>query len=332
MKFIDFAKIYLESGDGGNGCLSFRREKFIPRGGPDGGDGGKGGDIIICASSQLSTLIDFRYHQHYRARKGENGSGANKTGASGEDIILKVPLGTVVRHSETKELISDLIRDDERVVVAKGGDGGRGNSRFVSSRNQAPRRADPGFPGESLWVELELKILADVGIIGFPNVGKSTFISVVSNAKPKIADYPFTTLVPNLGIVRLAEYKSFVIADLPGLIEGAAKGIGLGHRFLRHVERTKLLLHFLDMTLEPDEMMRRYQIINNELKSYSPLLAQKPQIAVFTKNDTVLNSDPSSLVSEEFTRNNIPVFSISSVAKTGIQPLLYKTFEMINSL
>ncbi|MGH7279124.1 MAG: GTPase ObgE, partial [Candidatus Rokuibacteriota bacterium] len=245
MNFVDEIDIFVKGGDGGAGCISFRREKFVPRGGPDGGDGGDGGDVFLEADAALATLLDFHYKRHYHAERGVHGQGSNMHGASGEDLTLRVPVGTVVRDRDTGELLGDLAAPGERIVVQAGARGGRGNARFASSTNRAPRRADLGRPGEGRWLHLELKLLADVGVIGFPNVGKSTLVSRLSAAKPKIADYPFTTLAPTLGIVRADAERTFVIADLPGLIEGAAEGKGLGHQFLRHTERTRLLLHVL---------------------------------------------------------------------------------------
>ena len=246
--FIDEAKIYVKGGDGGKGCVSFRREKYIPRGGPDGGDGGEGGDVIITADRNLHTLIDLRYQQHYRADRGGHGEGSNKHGKDGGDCRIRVPVGTIIKDTDTELILEDLNEDGKSLIAAKGGRGGKGNTRFKSSTNRAPRRAQKGLPGEEKWLYLELKLLADISIIGFPNAGKSTLISKISAAKPKISDYPFTTLTPNLGVVRVGDYKSFVVADIPGLIEGAYKGKGLGIRFLKHIERTKILLHLIDMS------------------------------------------------------------------------------------
>ncbi|MFH1729259.1 MAG: GTPase ObgE [Pseudomonadota bacterium] len=324
MKFIDYAKIYIRSGNGGAGCLSFRREKFIPKGGPDGGCGGKGGDVYVKATESLTTLIDFKYKQHYNAKRGEDGGSNNKTGASGEDITLLVPVGTVIIDSETKEQIKDLSTKGEVFLLAKGGNAGRGNQCFTSSINQAPKRFELGEQGEEKIIVLELKVIADIGIIGFPNVGKSTFISAISNARPKIADYPFTTLRPNLGIVKVEDYRSFVIADLPGLVEGASAGIGLGHRFLKHAERTKYLFHFLDMSLEPDENIKRYEVINKELQTYSKDLASKRQIVVLNKCDVLSeNGKVPNEIENYFKKKKIKIFPISAVARTGLQKLIY---------
>src|SRR5262245_57460867 len=276
--FVDEIDVFVKGGDGGAGCVSFRREKFVPRGGPDGGDGGDGGSIFLEADAAITTLLDFHYQRHYTAARGHHGKGANRHGASGDDTVLRVPLGTVVSDRDTGEHLGDLTAAGERVLVAKGARGGRGNARFVSSTNRAPRRADLGRAGEERWVHLELKLLADVGVVGFPNAGKSTLVSRLSAATPKIADYPFTTLTPTLGIVRVDEHSTFVIADLPGLIEGAAQGKGLGHRFLRHIERTHLLLHLIDLDPTNDrDPVSDWVTIQDELRAYSEALASRPQ-------------------------------------------------------
>ncbi|MGH7385233.1 MAG: GTPase ObgE, partial [Candidatus Rokuibacteriota bacterium] len=275
--FVDEIDIFVKGGDGGAGCLSFRREKFVPRGGPDGGDGGDGGSVILEADPAITTLLDFHYQRHYNAERGQHGKGANKQGASGDDTVLRVPLGTTVAERDGGLPLGDLTERGQRLLVARGARGGRGNARFVTSTNRAPRRADLGRAGEERWIHLELKLLADVGVVGFPNAGKSTLVSRLSAAKPKIADYPFTTLVPTLGIVRAGDDRSFVIADLPGLIPGAAGGKGLGHRFLRHTERTRLLVHLID--LDPStgrDPLADYQAIQDELGAYSVELAARP--------------------------------------------------------
>src|SRR5881396_708760 len=284
--FVDEIDVFVKGGDGGAGCGSFRREKFVPYGGPDGGDGGNGGSIWLEADSALTTLLDYHYKRHYHAERGTHGQGSNRHGASGEDMVLKVPLGTVVADRDTGEHLGDLTTPGQRILAIRGSRGGRGNARFATSTNQAPRRADLGRPGPERWLHLELKLLADVGVIGFPNAGKSTLVSRLSAAKPKIADYPFTTLVPTLGIARAAADRSFVIADLPGLIPGAAEGKGLGHQFLRHTERTRLLVHLLD----PDpntgrDLVEDLDAINAELAAYSPELAARPQIVAVNKAD-----------------------------------------------
>ena len=282
MKFLDQAKIYLRSGDGGAGCVSFRREKFIEFGGPDGGTGGRGGDVIAEAAENLNTLIDFRYQQHFRAERGHHGMGKDRSGASGKDMIIKLPVGTQILAEDQKTVIADLTKPGQRAVLAKGGDGGRGNASFKSSTNRAPRQAEPGWPGEERWVWLRLKLIADAGIVGLPNAGKSTLLAAVSAAKPKIADYPFTTLHPQLGVVRVDD-GDFVLADIPGLIEGAHEGAGLGTRFLGHVERCGVLIHLVDVT--QDDVAAAYKTIRAELKAYSPLLAAKPEIVVLNKCD-----------------------------------------------
>jgi GTP-binding protein len=284
--FVDEIDIFVKGGDGGAGCISFRREKFVPRGGPDGGDGGDGGSVYLEADPALTTLLDFRYKRHYHAPRGQHGEGSNRHGRGGEDLMVRVPLGTVVTDRETGEAIGDLTAPGQRVLAIRGSRGGRGNARFSSSTNQAPRRADNGRPGPERWLHLELKLLADVGVIGFPNAGKSTLVSRVSAAKPKIGDYPFTTLAPTLGIVRVDGDRTFVIADLPGLIPGASEGRGLGHQFLRHTERTRLLLHLLD--LDPAsgrDPLDDLRVIDAELAAYSPSLAARPQLVVASKAD-----------------------------------------------
>lgn len=289
MKFLDRAKIFVKAGNGGDGCLSFRHEKFIEFGGPDGGDGGKGGDVIIVGDADLNTLIDYRYTQHFKAQRGENGRGSNKYGAGGADLVLRVPIGTEVLSSDGSTVIIDIIEKDQKFILAKGGIGGRGNNRFKSSTNQAPRRADKGQVGEELWIWLQLKLIADVGLIGLPNAGKSTFLSVTTGAKPKIADYPFTTVIPQLGVVRVKEAGEFVLADIPGLIEGAHEGKGLGDRFLAHIERCSVLIHLVDATQE--DPVRAYKMLRDELASYSADMTQKPEIIVLNKVDALDKKD-----------------------------------------
>ena len=284
MQFLDRAKVYVRSGDGGNGCISFRREKFIEFGGPDGGDGGKGGDVILECVTNLNTLLDYRYQQHFKARKGGNGMGQNRSGAGGADVVLKLPPGTQVFTEDDETLITDLTKPGERVVLLRGGNGGFGNARFKSSTNQAPRRANPGQPGEEMTIWLRLKLIADAGLVGLPNAGKSTFLAAVSAAKPKIADYPFTTLHPKLGLVRL-DGTDFVLADIPGLIEGAHEGAGIGDRFLGHVERCAVLLHLVDATF-PDPA-NAYRIIRGELEAYGAVLEEKPEVIALSKSDAV---------------------------------------------
>ena len=284
MKFLDQAKIFIKSGDGGNGCASFRREKYVPHGGPDGGDGGRGADVVIECVDGLNTLIDFRYRQHFKARRGENGKGKDRTGAGSKALVIKVPVGTQVLSEDKSYVVADMTELGQRIVLARGGDGGFGNARFKSSVNQSPRHADPGWPGEEMWVWLRLKLIADAGLVGLPNAGKSTFLSATSRARPKVADYPFTTLHPNLGVVTLDD-DTFVLADIPGLIEGAHEGAGLGTRFLGHVERCQILLHLVDGTL--DDVAASYRTVRDELDAYGAGLADKPEIVALNKCDSL---------------------------------------------
>ena len=286
MKFIDEAMITVQSGDGGKGCLSFRREKFIPRGGPDGGDGGKGGDIILSTTSRKRTLYQFRYQRHFKAKNGAHGQGKQKTGKNGRNLFIELPPGTLVIDADTGHLIKDLVDTGETIVILKGGRGGQGNTRFKTSTHRTPRFAQPGEPGETRTLKLELKLLADVGIIGLPNAGKSTLIAAISSARPKIANYPFTTLTPSLGVVQTDWAEPFVVADIPGLIKGAHQGTGLGIKFLRHIERTRILVHLIDVSsIDPDDPLQEYQTINQELVMYDEKLMQKPQIVVLNKLD-----------------------------------------------
>jgi GTP-binding protein len=322
MKFLDQCKIYLKSGDGGRGAMSFRREKFIEFGGPDGGDGGKGGDIAFVAADNLNTLIDYRYRQHFRAQNGRGGAGANRTGANGRDLVLRVPVGTQILHDDKETLLADLTRPDQRVVLLRGGDGGFGNSHYKSSTNQAPRRAGPGWPGQELWVWLRLKLIADAGLVGLPNAGKSTFLSRVTHARPKIADYPFTTLHPQLGVVRLDDDTEFVLADLPGLIEGASDGAGLGTRFLGHVERCAVILHLIDGT--EDDVVGAYRTIRHELAGYGHGLADKPEIVGLNKIDAI---EPGAVMDKgrvlaRAARPGTSVLPLSGVSGAGVPQLL----------
>ncbi|MBI4687044.1 MAG: GTPase ObgE [Nitrospirae bacterium] len=286
MQFVDQVKIYLKAGDGGRGCISFRREKYVPRGGPNGGDGGRGGHIIFKTTRDVNTLLDVRYQQHYYAERGEHGMGKDMHGRNGKDMIIPVPIGTLIKDASTDEVLEDLIKDGQEFMAAKGGRGGLGNAHFKTSTRQAPKFAQPGEPGEEKTLVLELKLLADVGLIGLPNAGKSTLISAISSAKPKIADYPFTTLVPVLGVVKARGFRSFVVADIPGLIEGAHRGAGLGFQFLRHVERTSILLHLVDVSeITEEDPVENFEKINKELELYSPGLLEKPQAVVGTKLD-----------------------------------------------
>ncbi len=288
MKFVDESTIEVSAGDGGHGCISFRREKYIPKGGPDGGNGGDGGSVYLVADAGLNTLADFRHERRFRAQRGENGAGRQRTGGRGEDLEIRVPVGTIVSEADTQELLGDLTREGERLLVARGGRGGRGNVTFKSSTNQAPRRATEGTPGEHHALHLELKVLADVGLLGLPNAGKSTLIRAVSNATPRVADYPFTTLHPHLGVVRVGAARSFVMADIPGLIEGAAEGAGLGHRFLKHVARSGLLLHLVELApTDGAAPAERVRAIEGELERFDPALLERPRWLVFTKSDLV---------------------------------------------
>jgi GTP-binding protein len=323
MRFVDEVKIEVKSGAGGAGCVSFRREKFIPLGGPDGGDGGKGGDVIFQVSPHLATLLDLRHKPHLKAGRGKHGMGKDRHGAGGEDMTVLLPQGTVIKDAETDEVLADLSEPGQTVLLMKGGRGGQGNARFASATNKAPKFAQPGEPGEERWLRLELKLMADVGLLGFPSVGKSSFIAKVSAARPKIADYPFTTLVPNLGVVPYKNYRSFVIADMPGLIEGAHTGAGLGLRFLKHVERTELLLHILDISWMPDrDPIREYEAINRELAQFDPELARKRQIIVINKLDLPAVRENLPQVLPWFTERGLKVFPISAATGEGIPPLL----------
>lgn len=331
MQFVDYVKIYVKAGDGGRGCVSFRREKYVPRGGPDGGDGGKGGDVIIKASSDLHTLLDYRYKKIYKAESGEHGKGSNMTGRDGEDLIIKVPVGTVIKNMETNKIIADLDEEGKSIVIAKGGRGGLGNTHFATSTNQAPRYAQPGQKGEELWIILELKLLADVGLIGLPNAGKSTLISVISSAKPKIADYPFTTLTPVLGVVKYGDHQSFVVADIPGLIEGAHRGTGLGHQFLRHVERTSMLLHLVDVSDFIDsDPVENFEKIQKELELYNPSLIKKPLAVAGTKIDLAHKANRLNKLREYCEKKAIDFFAISAVKQEGLDKLLNYLSERVN--
>ncbi|NPA58760.1 MAG: GTPase ObgE [Aquificae bacterium] len=333
MKFVDKAKIHVKAGDGGNGCVAFRREKFVPLGGPAGGDGGKGGDVIIVADPRMRTLLDFKHKRHYKAEKGQHGSGSNKHGRKGEDLIIKVPVGTVIKDAETGEVIADLVEEGQQVVVAKGGKGGKGNAAFKTSTNQSPDYAEEGKKGEEKWLDLELKLIADLGIVGFPNAGKSTLISVLSNAKPKIADYPFTTLAPVLGVMKTEEGENIVIADIPGLIEGASEGQGLGHDFLRHVERTKGLIHLIDISdFREREPVEAFEMINKELKKYSPQLAEKPQIVVGNKIDILSDRSLIQKLEKYFKEKGYPFVAVSLATKEGIDKLKKEIIKLYHKV
>ena len=331
--FIDRARISIESGSGGNGMSSFRREKYVPKGGPSGGDGGHGGAVILRATRNMNTLIDFRYRRIFKAKPGENGQSSNKFGKDANDLYIDVPLGTSVYDDESDKLLADLVADGEEYVALKGGRGGRGNARFATSANRAPKFAEQGEPGQERWLRLELKVLADVGIIGYPSVGKSSLIRKVSAAKPEVAAYPFTTLTPSLGVVRLDEERQFVMADIPGLIEGASKGVGLGHQFLRHVERSKVLLHMVDVTgSEGRDPLEDAEIINTELALYSDLLPQKRQLIVANKIDALSDVEALKTFTKIQTEKGREVFPISTVTGKGIPALLQRTWEVLQEV
>jgi len=326
MKFVDEVTIEVAAGNGGSGCASFRREKFIPFGGPNGGDGGRGGHVYAVADLNLNTLVDYRYTRRHEARNGEAGRGADQFGAAGDDVVLRMPVGTIIRDAETGEKLAELLVAGEKVMLAKGGDGGFGNLHFKTSTNRAPRQKTSGWPGDRKSLMLELRVLADVGLLGMPNAGKSTLIAAISNARPKIADYPFTTLHPNLGVVRVGENQSFVVADVPGLIEGAAEGAGLGHQFLRHLQRTRLLLHLVDMAPFDDSVdpVAQARAIVQELKKYDAALHAKPRWLVLNKLDMVPGDERAQRV-KDFVRRlrwKIPVFEISALTREGCEPLI----------
>ncbi|MGN7306195.1 GTPase ObgE [Bacillus subtilis] len=327
--FVDQVKVYVKGGDGGNGMVAFRREKYVPKGGPAGGDGGKGGDVVFEVDEGLRTLMDFRYKKHFKAIRGEHGMSKNQHGRNADDMVIKVPPGTVVTDDDTKQVIADLTEHGQRAVIARGGRGGRGNSRFATPANPAPQLSENGEPGKERYIVLELKVLADVGLVGFPSVGKSTLLSVVSSAKPKIADYHFTTLVPNLGMVETDDGRSFVMADLPGLIEGAHQGVGLGHQFLRHIERTRVIVHVIDMSgLEGRDPYEDYLTINQELSEYNLRLTERPQIIVANKMDMPQAAENLEAFKEKL-MDDYPVFPISAVTREGLRELL---FEVANQL
>jgi GTP-binding protein len=320
MKFLDQAKIYLRSGDGGNGVVAFRREKHLEFGGPDGGNGGKGGDIVFVAADNLNTLIDFRYTQHFRAPKGGNGAGSDRTGAGATDVVIQVPIGTQIIDEDHETLLADLDQPGKRVTLLRGGDGGHGNAHFKTSTNRAPRKSTPGYPGEERWVWLRLKLIADVGLVGLPNAGKSTFLSVVSAARPKIADYPFTTLHPQLGVVRLSHSEEFVVADIPGLIEGAHEGAGLGDRFLGHVERCAMLLHLIDGAA--GNVVQAWRTIRQELESYGAGLTEKPELLILNKSDAMTPRQAAARRSALARASGRPVMLMSSASGQGVPEVL----------
>lgn len=337
MKFIDEAEIIVEAGSGGNGCVSFRREKFIPRGGPDGGDGGRGGDVILKAAHHLSTLLDQKYRQLYRAKRGTHGRGKDMHGRRGDNLVVRVPVGTVVKEADSGKALGDLTSRGEELLIARGGRGGRGNARFTTSRNQAPPSAEKGEPGDNLRLRLELKLLADVGLVGFPNAGKSTLIARVSAARPKIADYPFTTLVPNLGVVSYKDEASFVIADIPGIIKGAHTGAGLGLRFLRHIERARILLYLIDLSAPPSVSGGRgnpgpggtFGTLRKELSSHDATLAKKPFVIALNKIDLPDARSKIDRITRSLDRCGAPCFPISAATGEGVAPLMDRLAEMV---
>jgi GTPase len=335
MKFVDEAYIDISAGDGGAGCVSFRHEKYKEFGGPNGGDGGRGGHVFAVADSNLNTLVDYRYSRRHDAKRGQHGMGSDMFGAAGDDIILKMPVGTIITDSETGEVLFELLEDGEIITIAKGGDGGFGNLRFKSAINRAPRQKTPGWPGERKSLKLELKVLADVGLLGMPNAGKSTFITAISNARPRIADYPFTTLHPNLGVVRVGPEQSFVVADLPGLIEGASDGAGLGHLFLRHLQRTRLLLHIIDLAPFDDSVdpVAQAKAIAKELKKYDAGLFKKPRWLVLNKLDMVDGDKRAEVVADFVKRMKFkgPVFEISALTREGCEPLVKAIYKHIKA-
>ncbi len=332
MQFIDEAKVWVKAGDGGNGCIAFRRESHVPRGGPSGGDGGNGGSVILVADVQLSTLLDFRYKRHYNAPRGEDGRNKDQYGKGGDDLLLRVPVGTIIYDGDTDELLGDLDRDGDRLVVADGGFGGQGNIHFSTPWNQAPRIQKDGTPGSERNLRLELKLLADVGLLGYPSVGKSTFISKISRAKPKIADYPFTTLVPNLGVASLGEGRQLVVADIPGLIEGAAEGAGLGHRFLKHVERTKVLIHILEASpfTGPDRApMKDFRTLNAELERFAPHLGGKKQVVVVNKCDLTETRESWDELEKAFNAEGIELASMSAATGESVKEVLEAAYAEV---
>ena len=327
MKFLDQAKVYVRSGNGGGGCVSFRREAYVEYGGPDGGDGGKGGDVWVEAVEGLNTLIDYRYRQHFKAETGHHGMGKNRTGAGGEDVVLEVPVGTQILDEDKEDVLADLTEVGQRVLLARGGDGGKGNTRFKSSTNQAPRKSTPGWPGEERWLWLRLKLIADVGLVGLPNAGKSTFLSVVSRAHPKIAAYPFTTLYPNLGVVDLGPGSRFIVADIPGLIEGAHEGAGIGDRFLGHIERCASLIHLVDGT--QDDPVEAYNTVRHELEAYGGGLVDKPEILALNKTDAMSDEAVSEKRKQLADATGREVMLLSGVSGDGVKTLCGKAWENV---
>ena len=331
--FIDRARIQVKAGDGGNGVVAFRREKFVPEGGPSGGDGGRGGHVIFFVDEGLRTLMDFRYRRHFKGKRGEHGQGKNMHGKRGDSLEIAVPPGTIIYDDDTGEKIADLVCKDDRVVVAQGGRGGRGNARFTTSSNRAPRMAENGEPGQQRWLRLELKLLADVGLVGLPNAGKSTLLAAVTEAQPKIADYPFTTMTPQLGVVRVSLDQSFVLADIPGLIEGAHEGAGLGHDFLKHIERTKLLIHVLDAApLDGHDPLDDFYIIEEELASYNPLLANRPRMVALNKMDLLEDEEAVFRTQKTLEEKGFEVFKISAATTQGLDALMQRAQIVLDEL
>ena len=334
--FVDQVDIHVAAGDGGKGCLSFRREKYVPRGGPDGGDGGAGGSVYIVSTPRKNTLVDFRFHPEFEARRGQHGQGSNRTGQEGDDLEIEVPIGTLVYEKTADgetQLVADLAEAGQRVLIARGGRGGLGNARFATSTNRAPRKTQPGEPGEERWLRLELKLLADVGLVGFPNAGKSTLISRISAAKPKIADYPFTTLTPNLGVVSMSDDRSFVVADVPGLIQGAHAGQGLGHQFLRHIERTKVLIHLVDVSGSSGrDPVQDFETINEELRLFDARVAAKPQVVVANKIDALDDPERLAALERHLRKRKLPLFRISAVTGEGVPALLEAAWRAIAAI
>jgi len=329
VKFLDQAKVFVKSGDGGNGCVAFRREKYVEFGGPDGGDGGRGGNVFAEAVSNLNTLIDFRYRQHFKAQRGRHGMGKNRTGAKSADVVMQVPVGTQIFAEDKETLLADLTEPGQRAILARGGDGGHGNTHFKSATNQAPRRADPGHPGEERWIWLRLKIIADAGLVGLPNAGKSTFLATVSRAKPKIADYPFTTLHPQLGVVAV-DNSDFVLADIPGLIEGAHEGAGLGTRFLGHLERCRVLVHLVDGTSE--DVADDYRTVRSELESYGAGVGDKPQVVALNKIDALTPEQIEERRAALEKASGEPVSPASGVSRAGIDEVLARAYDVIRAM
>jgi GTP-binding protein len=327
--FIDRATIYVKAGDGGNGIVSFRREKFVPKGGPNGGDGGHGGDVILVADEGLSTLLDFQHRRHFRAQRGGHGEGSNRTGRRGGSLVVPVPVGTIVREAASKGLLGDLVQHGQRLIVARGGRGGRGNARFATATRRVPRQAEPGGPGEERTVELELRLIADVGLVGVPNAGKSTLLRAVSAARPKVADYPFTTTEPYLGVVAVPDGRSFVLADIPGLIEGASQGAGLGHTFLRHISRTSVLIHLVDLAAADRDPVADFRAVNDELGRYDPALVARPMLVALNKVDAVATRARAEEVRRSIHALGYAVFLISGLTREGVDALMTAAADLL---